>query len=60
MLSEVRSNVESRGGVHGRLSSWLHDQFTYLIVLVLDIEILEVMSFAYSLDNYARIFINQC
>ena len=34
----------------------MHDHFTYAIVLVLDVEILDAMSFAYSLDNYARIF----
>ena len=47
MLCEVRSNVESRDGVHGRLSSWLYDHFTYANVLVNDIEILDAMSFAY-------------
>ena len=30
------------------------------IVLVFDIEILDAMSFAYSLGNYVRIFIYQC
>ena len=54
--SEVRSNVESRDGVHGRLSSWIHDHFTYAIVSVLYIEILGAMSFAYSLNKLCSHF----
>ena len=45
------------------MEDWAHGYMITLlvqIVLVLDIELLDAMSFAYSLDNYARIFIYQC
>ena len=45
---EVCPIVESRDGVHGRLiSSYIYGHFTYAIVMMNGIEIIDALSFAY-------------